>query len=244
MMWRSFFRIFFHPKSVSFFSQSLCFTNHNLFHLFQGRFYKCRFCHRTFTGDKTGTSYFNLRGHRNGSASRPVCKMRHRAIAAGMELLPSYQEQQELIEKPNQGTLAAFLSGPTFTVELLNMLLVMWVVRHALPWSRFEDPTLRAAFHSVNRGAVVRSRCWAAQQSVILYSDLHNKAINTVKVSTLSFVTFIFCIDIISNLYLNRWIKANSASFMTFGLLKVIALPLLERAQITSTKTGITNRLT
>jgi hypothetical protein len=102
-----------------------------------------------------------------------------------MKLPPTYkQKQEQMAKEPNdKGILSAFISGPTFTVDLLNMILVMWIVRHALPWARFEDPALRAAFHSVNRGAVVRSRTWAAQQSVILYSALHEKAINAVKVS-------------------------------------------------------------
>lgn len=58
----------------------------------------------------------------------------------------------------------------------------MWVVGHALPWIRFEDPLLRAAFNCVNRGAVVRSNTWAAQQSVHLFAGLHNKVIETLKV--------------------------------------------------------------
>lgn len=111
--------------------------------------------------------------------------MRHKAIAEGFDLPPSYNDKQESSQTKNdKGTLTAFVSGPPFTVELVNMLLVLWIVRHALPWARFEDPALRAAFNSINRGAVVRSKTWASQQSVILYSDLHNKAINTVKVST------------------------------------------------------------
>lgn len=54
----------------------------------------------------------------------------------------------------------------------------MWIVRHALPWACFEDPTLRAAFSTANRGAVVQTSTWAAKQSVELFSGLHHKAIN------------------------------------------------------------------
>lgn len=109
--------------------------------------------------------------------------MRHKAIAAGVDLPPSYADQIEAQSKVKKGTLKSYFVGPKFSADLVNMILVLWLVRHALPWARFEDPALRAAFHTVNCGAVVRSRTWAAQQSVILFSGLHDQAINTVKVS-------------------------------------------------------------
>jgi hypothetical protein len=66
------------------------------------------------------------------------------------------------------------------------MILVIWIVRHALPWARFEDVALRLAFYTVNRGAKVRSTCWAAKKSVELFAALHDKAINQLKVSQIS----------------------------------------------------------
>lgn len=107
--------------------------------------------------------------------------MRHKAIAAGFDLPPSYTETLEVQSKLKKTTLTSYLKGPTFTSDLVNMILVLWVVRHALPWARFEDPALRGAFFTVNRGATVRSRTWAAQKLVILFSGLHEKAINKVK---------------------------------------------------------------
>lgn len=55
-----------------------------------------------------------------------------------------------------QPALTNFFSAPTFTVELSNMSLVIWIVQHALPWDQFEDTTLWSTFHSVNNSAVVQ----------------------------------------------------------------------------------------
>lgn len=148
------------------------------FHDPDGLAFKCRWCYHVYKGGHT--SYWNLWGHRDGNATRPACKQRHRAILAGVVLPPSYSDKQ-LAQKKDKNDLKSFLKGPSFSADLLNMILVMWIVRQALPWARFEDPTLRAAFYMVNRGAVVRSRTWAAQQAVILHSALHSKAINAVK---------------------------------------------------------------
>lgn len=109
--------------------------------------------------------------------------MRHKAIAAGVQLPLSYQERLDQEKKESKGTLDSFVKGPTFTVDLLNLILVVWIVRHALPWARFEDVALRAAFYTANRGATVRSTCWASKQSVQLFSALHDKAITTLQVS-------------------------------------------------------------
>lgn len=112
-----------------------------------------------------------------------MCTMRHKAIKAGVILPPSYLETIEAGSEEKTNSLDSYFKGPKFTPDLMNMILVLWVVRHALPWARFEDPALRAAFYTVNCGAMVRSRTWAAQQAVLLHSSLHKKAINTVKVS-------------------------------------------------------------
>lgn len=222
--------------------------------LLQGRDYKCRWCNKLFKGDKTNTSYFNLRGHRDGSSTRPVCNQRHKAIAAGLPLPPSYTDKQQSKEKINKATLSSFISGPPFTVELLNMLLVLWIIRHALPWARFEDPALRAAFNSVNRGAIVRSRTWAAQKSVLLYSALHHKAITTVKVSRSVFITSPLPFTVY--LYLNtdddwvqtpdliRIIKADSVWYTTCGPQKATGMPSSERQLTTSMRIGLTDQLT
>lgn len=107
--------------------------------------------------------------------------MRHKAIKAGFILPPLYDKQMEA-EKTKNPTLDYFVSGPVFSVDLPNMILVLWIVRHALPWIHFEDPAFRAAFYCANRSAVVRSTAWATKQSIKLFAGLHNKAINNLKV--------------------------------------------------------------
>lgn len=106
-----------------------------------------------------------------------------------MKLPPTYDQQQESNKK--NSTLTSFVTGPVFSTDLLNMILVLWIVRHALPWIRFHDPALRAAFYSINRSAVLRSTAWATKQSVHLFEGLHNKAINTLKVSFLTYSKFL-----------------------------------------------------
>lgn len=102
-----------------------------------------------------------------------------------MDLPLSYEEIEKSKQAEPNSKLTSYFNGPVFTPELMNMVLVVWIIRHALPWARFEDAALRAAFFTVNRGALVRSRTWAAQQSVQLFSALHEKAITAVKVSQL-----------------------------------------------------------
>ncbi|KAH9823091.1 hypothetical protein DFH28DRAFT_1172128 [Melampsora americana] len=102
----------------------------------------CKWCNRTFTRGDNGN--LNLYGHRDGYKKRKPCAGRQSAIKAGVYLPPTWKKLNEPVQvaiKPGN-TIKLFLSASTFSVELLNVILVIWILRHALPWMRFQDPTL------------------------------------------------------------------------------------------------------
>lgn len=85
----------------------------------------------------------------------------------------------------NKGTLDVFLSQATFSLDLLNFVMVIWLLRQALAFTRFEDPILRAAFKLSNRQATLRSGKWAASMAHELYSCLRDKAISDLMVGSI-----------------------------------------------------------
>jgi hypothetical protein len=102
-----------------------------------------------------------------------------------MELPPTYQELQKAEAKKTAGGkfMDSFLDRPVFSVQMLNVLLVLWIIRHALPWMRFSDPILRGAFKLANPSADMRSPTWAAQTAKKVYKSLHSEVLQKVKVS-------------------------------------------------------------
>lgn len=104
---------YFHPPKVIFFIVSLLFSAFGRWHhlvtsSFLGLRYKCRWCHKTYA--RTQTSYHGLWGHRDGKEARPVCTMRHKAIAAGVVLTPSYNDQLEAQSKNKKTTLDSYFN--------------------------------------------------------------------------------------------------------------------------------------
>lgn len=139
------------------------------------RSFKCRWCMGLFI--RGSRSHYNLYAHRDGAKGRAPCPRRARAIQFGLVLPNSWaQEQaenaQELTEANGQNTLDAFLSQLTFSVELCNIVLVIWILWHTLPFNRLYDFPLRAAFKLANRRADLRSPTWAAGISKDLYLNL------------------------------------------------------------------------
>lgn len=147
------------------------------------RLYPCLWCKEVFTrGRKTNS---NLYGHRDGEPDRLPCPGRKRAIKAGMKLPPTYQESQKakMAETASGQMMQAFINKPKFSVEILNVILVIWIVRHAIAWQRFSDFTLRAAFKLSNPGADMWSPTWAAKTAKRLYNSLHSAVLQRVLVS-------------------------------------------------------------
>lgn len=186
------------------------------------RSYKCRFCKSVFTCGKGG--YWNLYGHRDGTAGRPPCPKRHLADPTDYHLPPTYREvklaeAKASAESATRGTLDNYIVKDTFSVDLLNKLLVIWLVEEALAWERMHDRALRAAFKLSNIGATIRSASWAARVARDLWIAMKRQAIDAVKVS--------FCItrslilttmtDSCSNCFYNRTMAHSSIWSMMSG---------------------------
>lgn len=84
---------------------------------------------------------------------------------------------------PGGQLMESFLELPAFSVQMLNVLLVLWIIRHALAWMRFSDPILRSAFQLSNQSADIRSPTWAARTAKKIYEALHSKVLKSVNVS-------------------------------------------------------------
>lgn len=116
-----------------------------------------------------------------------MCKDRHRAIEAGINLPKTYDEitaeaASQAATQSQTGTLDSFLNVPKFTVELFNLLIILWLMRQAQPWLRIEDPYLQAAFLLCNPQAIMYSASYAAHKAMKLFEEFHNKLIGTLQV--------------------------------------------------------------
>ncbi|POW05309.1 hypothetical protein PSTT_09760 [Puccinia striiformis] len=104
------------------------------------------------------------------------CKNRAKAKQAGHWLPETVAERLAREAKDSkQSKLTGFVPTKRFECQVLNQILVIWQVRHALPWSRIEDPELRAAFLYSNKEARLYSRRWSADEAKQLYAGLRKK---------------------------------------------------------------------
>ncbi|POW20759.1 hypothetical protein PSHT_03175 [Puccinia striiformis] len=51
---------------------------------------------------------------------------------------------------------------------------MIWQIRQALPWTRIENPILRATFQYANQKAVLYGQRWSADESKKLYLMLRS----------------------------------------------------------------------
>jgi hypothetical protein len=79
--------------------------------------------------------------------------------------------------------MSAYVTKGRFDNNTLNKLLVFWLIQHSLPWSRFEDKTLRIAFNYLDPHSKLHSRTWAATTAQNLYLDLQQAALRDIKAS-------------------------------------------------------------
>jgi hypothetical protein len=124
--------------------------------------YKCKWCHNSYWAHKTSTG--NLKVHRDGSTQSENkshrCVDQEKAKKEGAKLPPSVSERN-LAEAnggsdPKQTVISGFLQiKPAFVNCVLNQLIMTWQICQALPWTRIEDPYLRAAFQYANSKAVL-----------------------------------------------------------------------------------------
>ena len=85
--------------------------------------------------------------------------------------------------KQGSGSLTLLLENTAFDECTLNQILVMWLIRSALPWMRIEDFLLKVSFNYVQRGIKLNSCTWAATKAHCLYLNLQAKFISELKVS-------------------------------------------------------------
>ncbi|KAH9452749.1 hypothetical protein Pst134EB_016705 [Puccinia striiformis f. sp. tritici] len=135
-------------------------------------YYECRWCGVTYK--KGEGTRGNLVKHRDGSSNRAPCSNRADAILAGAKLPLTAKEIAE------KGSSAVQL-GP-FDGRVFNQLLVMWLVRHSLPWNRIEDIDLEVVFRYARPAIKINSRGWAASEAHRLYCNLQDKVISTLNI--------------------------------------------------------------
>lgn len=116
-----------------------------------------------------------------------MCSKRDCAIDAGIILPKTYDEitaeaASQAATNSQKGTLDAYLDIPKFTVELFNLLIILWLMRQAQPWLRIEDPYLQAAFLLCNPQAIMYSASYAARKAMKLFEEFHTKLIGTLQV--------------------------------------------------------------
>ncbi|POW02322.1 hypothetical protein PSTT_11875 [Puccinia striiformis] len=135
--------------------------------------YKCRWCEKTYKrGEHTRS---NLRVHRDGGVGQSACPGRNKAIETGGANLPKTWKDTH----QSQGNeLNRFLKTVPFDNRVLNQLLVMWLIRSALPWKRLEDALLHISFGYARRGVKLFSRTWAATEAHRLYLNLKQKVMD------------------------------------------------------------------
>ena len=111
--------------------------------------YKCKYCKVQICGAQTSKSnlYCHCDGSKQKECSQVGCGKRHLAIEQGAKLPPTVQELRAGGEESNSTKITEFFA-PTnkFDNDLFNQMVIMWLIRHALPWSHVEDPELRAIF--------------------------------------------------------------------------------------------------
>ncbi|KNE92348.1 hypothetical protein PSTG_14248 [Puccinia striiformis f. sp. tritici PST-78] len=125
-------------------------------------YYKCQWCGVTYK--KGEGTRGNLVKHRDGTANRAPCTHRANAIRAIAKLPLTAKEVAAAKE------MVADKSGAfNFDPRILNQIIVMWLVRHSLPWNRIEDHKLDFAFRYSRPGLKLNSRVWAASEAHKLY---------------------------------------------------------------------------
>ncbi|PLW27280.1 hypothetical protein PCASD_18821 [Puccinia coronata f. sp. avenae] len=73
-----------------------------------------------------------------------------------------------------------FVTKGRFDNNTFNKLMVIWIIRHSLPWARFNDDTLRINIDFLNSHAKLHSQTWAATTSQSLYLNLQKSVLDDI----------------------------------------------------------------
>ncbi|KAA1077565.1 hypothetical protein PGT21_012046 [Puccinia graminis f. sp. tritici] len=106
-------------------------------------YYQCKWCNRRPYKASTRTRS-NLFKHRDGDVSRKPCESRDEAIKNGANLPVTIKEK---IEREKNASVLKNLADSNFDNRTLNQILVMWLMRSALPWMRIEDTLCETPSH-------------------------------------------------------------------------------------------------
>ncbi|KNF06184.1 hypothetical protein PSTG_00693 [Puccinia striiformis f. sp. tritici PST-78] len=148
--------------------------------------FACRWCPNEYLA--RNQSNFNLRVHRDGAVSkgntRAPCAGQSKAIAAGANLPPTAAQLSAEAKKPDgaTNTIIAYTTQGMFDNTTLNKLIVIWLVRHSLPWLRIEDFHLWVCFDYATHSSQLWSRIWAVLHAHELYLE-HQEVIKDIKES-------------------------------------------------------------
>lgn len=140
----------------------------------------------------------NLKAHQDSSTqqgrSAAGCAGRLKARKAGHNVPPSVADiraQAEAQRNKTSGPLDAFVSSTKvskFENLTFNQGMVIWLVRHSLPWSRLADPWLRACIKYINPEAKLYGRHWAALEAKRLNFSMKAQVINELQVTDLHLI--------------------------------------------------------
>jgi hypothetical protein len=113
-----------------------------------------------------------------------------KAIAAGAKLPPTALDVEKTKKKNGDGDLTThFARVEKFNNTILNQIIVLWLLRQAIPWNRVEDPYLKAAFNYFKPAAILFKQKWAANGARKVYLELQEAMLHCLKVSSLFQIT-------------------------------------------------------
>ncbi|POV95465.1 hypothetical protein PSTT_16236 [Puccinia striiformis] len=142
--------------------------------------YICQWCNSQVRGGQGSDS--NLYSHRDGKLQKGRtgngCRNREKAIKSGVKLPPTVSQLHKVAQASKSQKINTFF-GPAekFDNVVLNRTLTVWLIRHALPWSRVEDEELQASFHYTQPAAQIFKHKWQAKSGQLLYLDLQTSMI-------------------------------------------------------------------
>ncbi|OAV85114.1 hypothetical protein PTTG_30780, partial [Puccinia triticina 1-1 BBBD Race 1] len=110
--------------------------------------FKCRWCAKVFK--KSAGKKSNLIKHCDGNIDQIPCSSRLEAIKKGAKLPLTAKDAE-------RGSIKSYLKKNTFDARVFNQLLVMWLIRSALPWNWIEDFLLLIAFNYARHGVHIYS---------------------------------------------------------------------------------------
>ncbi|KAI9627574.1 hypothetical protein KEM48_012125 [Puccinia striiformis f. sp. tritici PST-130] len=149
--------------------------------------YICRWCNSQVRGGQGSDS--NLYSHRDGKLQKGRtgngCPKRENTIKSGVKLPPTVSQLHKVAQATKNQKINTFF-GPAekFDNVVLNRTLTVWLIRHALPWTRVEDEELQASFHYTQPGSQISKRKWQAKSGQLLYLDLQTSMIESLKTNS------------------------------------------------------------